>query len=275
MKTIQAALLFIFIPVLCAVGQTSAQRVYQAEQTRDRQAAIADQREMATEAANRRMQQIKLAMGERAVAQMKATLDTFPWRVIDGETQQVTVGWCTFSGTILDNWPKGVRVQGEYHTMYPSGAVSFAGQFFVKGYPYPARPNDPVQAHLAAKPSQMFTFEAPRLQRTFTLQSLDFGLPCDAPPVDTNAVQVKAESAKQSANERILAANEAAAAQGDPYGLLRMGERYRDGDGVEVDMDKARKYLSRAAAAGDMTASNELAALPPISAPAVTSTAQK
>ena len=270
------ALFFIFTPVLCAVGQTSAQRAYDAEQARNKQQAIVDQQEQAAEAANRRMQQIKLAAGERAVAQMKATLDTFPWRVVDGETQQVTVGWCTFSGTILDNWPKGVRVQGEYHTMYPSGAVHFTGQFFVKGYPYPARPNTPVELHLAAKPSEMFTLEAPRLQRTFTLQALDFGLPCDAPPVDTNAVQAKAESTKQSANERILAANEAAAAQGDPYGLLRMGERYRDGDGVEVDMDKARNYLSRAAAAGDLTASNELAALPPISAPAATtSTAQK
>jgi TPR repeat protein len=274
MKITKAVLVFLFIPTLCVMGQSSGDRVYQAEQARDRQANIAQQKELAAENAYSQQQRQKLAFEERVGARMKATLDNFPWRIINGVTQEVSVGWCAFSGTILDNWPKGVRVQGEYHTMYPAGAVSFRGEFFVKGYPYPARPNDPVQASLAAKPSEMFTLTAPRLQRTFTLHALDFGLPCDAPPVDTNAIQLKAEVAKQSANERILAANEAAAAQGDPYGLLRMGERYRDGDGVETNLDKARDYFTRAAAAGDLTASNELVALPPI-APVTTTTAQK
>lgn len=48
---------------------------------------------------------------------------------------------------------------------------------------------------------------------------------------------------------------------GDAYGLLRMGERYRDGDGVPEDLNKAHDYLAKAAAAGSATAADELAKL--------------
>jgi TPR repeat protein len=40
--------------------------------------------------------------------------------------------------------------------------------------------------------------------------------------------------------------------------LLRTGERYRDGEGVEKDQAKARAYLTKAAAAGSPTAQDEL-----------------
>jgi len=49
--------------------------------------------------------------------------------------------------------------------------------------------------------------------------------------------------------------------KGDMFGLLRMGERYRDGDGVEKDLGKAREYLQKAADAGSPTAKEELANL--------------
>jgi TPR repeat protein len=72
------------------------------------------------------------------------------------------------------------------------------------------------------------------------------------------AEKAAGENKKMEAAQRILEANEAEATNGDTYGLLRMGERYRDADGVPKDLSKARDYLSRAAQAGDMTASNEL-----------------
>lgn len=81
-------------------------------------------------------------------------------------------------------------------------------------------------------------------------------------PDQIAAEKTKKEAARQAALGRALKANEDAAAAGDAYGLLRMGERYRDGDGVQTNLDKARNYLNRAAAAGDLTASNELVALP-------------
>lgn len=41
-----------------------------------------------------------------------------------------------------------------------------------------------------------------------------------------------------------------------------MGERYRDGDGVEKDLTKAKDYFKRASDAGEPTAARELADLP-------------
>jgi hypothetical protein len=67
-----------------------------------------------------------------------------------------------------------------------------------------------------------------------------------------------AEKKKREAIAMALKSNMDAAAKGDAYGLMRMGERYRDGDGVPKDAVKARDYLQRAADAGSPTASEEL-----------------
>jgi hypothetical protein len=82
----------------------------------------------------------------------------------------------------------------------------------------------------------------------------------------TKAEELKAQSAAREevrvkAAGAALAFNEAAAARGDAYGLLRMGERYRDGEGVAKDLPKAREYLAQAAAAGNSQAGRELASL--------------
>jgi TPR repeat protein len=71
------------------------------------------------------------------------------------------------------------------------------------------------------------------------------------------AIQATAEQAKIHA----LKVNQDAAAKGDMFGLLRMGERYRDGDGVEKNLGKAREYLQKAADAGSPTAKEELSKL--------------
>ena len=60
---------------------------------------------------------------------------------------------------------------------------------------------------------------------------------------------------------RALRNNEEMAAQGDAYAEMRMGERYRDGDGVPKDFAKARAYLGMAAAHGSTTADKELTRL--------------
>ena len=64
------------------------------------------------------------------------------------------------------------------------------------------------------------------------------------------------------ADAAALKFNQDAADRCDAYGLLRMGERYRDGEGVAKDLPKARDYFTRASAAGSQVAANELAALP-------------
>jgi len=75
--------------------------------------------------------------------------------------------------------------------------------------------------------------------------------------------KAKAGEQKRVAAARALQANQEAAAKGVSFGLLRMGQRYRDGDGVEKDLSKAKEYLQKAADAGSPTAAEELAKLKP------------
>jgi TPR repeat protein len=80
-------------------------------------------------------------------------------------------------------------------------------------------------------------------------------------PEQIEAVKAKAAADKQSNEEKALKYNQELAAKGDPYGLLRMGERYRDGDGVPKDLAKARDYFAKAVAAGSPSAADELSQL--------------
>ena len=76
-----------------------------------------------------------------------------------------------------------------------------------------------------------------------------------------DAVQARAIADKKSAMQGQINAvryNQELAAKGDGYGLLRMAERYRDGDGVEKDLTKAKEYFNKAVAAGSPTAAEEL-----------------
>jgi hypothetical protein len=57
------------------------------------------------------------------------------------------------------------------------------------------------------------------------------------------AAKAKAEASKKAGAAAALKSNQNAAAKGDSFGLMRMGERYRDGDGVEKDLVKARDYF--------------------------------
>jgi hypothetical protein len=75
------------------------------------------------------------------------------------------------------------------------------------------------------------------------------------------AAAEKAAAAKMAAQAKIVKSNQELADKGDPYGLLRMGELYRDGNGVPKDLTKARDYLTKAAAAGSPSAAAELSKL--------------
>lgn len=80
-------------------------------------------------------------------------------------------------------------------------------------------------------------------------------------PEQIAAAKAKAEASKKSGAAAALKSNQDAAAKGDSYGLMRMGERYRDGDGVDKDLAKAKDYLQKAADAGSPTAADELSKL--------------
>jgi TPR repeat protein len=55
------------------------------------------------------------------------------------------------------------------------------------------------------------------------------------------------------------------AEKGDSYGLFRMGEHYRDGDGVPQDLSKAREYFTKAVNAGSPSAADALSKLNQVS----------
>lgn len=77
--------------------------------------------------------------------------------------------------------------------------------------------------------------------------------------LDVFVDKLNAESRRLEGNKnKALQSNIESASKGDAYGLLRMGERYRDGDGVEKDLVKAKSYLEKAAEAGSPTAAEEV-----------------
>jgi TPR repeat protein len=254
MKT---TLFFLLISATCVFGQNASDRVLAAHNAALRQSQINQAQEAAAEAAANR----QLSREARQAAILRNTLESHPWRAIDGVTQQVNGAWCAFSGTIshvAHAEPGRVIVIGEFHPIYPGQGIPFAGRFVVKNYPYQAADGDPVPNFMAAKSAGVIDVRAQ------TIHCLDFGVICAAPGTSPEEIA----AAKKAGDDKALAANEDAAAHGDPYGLLRMGERYRDGDGVETNLDLARGYLTRAAAAGDLMASNELVVLPPSDPPA-------
>jgi hypothetical protein len=79
------------------------------------------------------------------------------------------------------------------------------------------------------------------------------------------AAAEKADAAKKAVQAKVLKSNQDLADKGDAYGLLRMGESYRDGEGVPKDLAKAKDYLTKAAAAGSPTATDELSKLNQVS----------
>ena len=64
------------------------------------------------------------------------------------------------------------------------------------------------------------------------------------------ARKTEAAARRAASDAALLKTHQELAAQEDVYGLLRMGERYLSGDGVEKSEALARKFLEKAAAKG-------------------------
>ena len=82
-------------------------------------------------------------------------------------------------------------------------------------------------------------------------------------PEQIAAAKAIAEQKKKAGEAAALKYNQDPAAKGDAYGLFRMGECYRDGDGVNKDPSKAKEYFEKAAAAGNPEAATALKKLLP------------
>jgi len=75
------------------------------------------------------------------------------------------------------------------------------------------------------------------------------------------AAQKAIDDRKKAKEDKVLKWNMDEAEKGNAFGLLRMGERYRDGNGVPKDLNKAREYFNKASAAGSPTATDALSRL--------------
>lgn len=167
-------------------------------------------------------------------------------------------GFVAFQGTVIHSDPNVIVISGSFTGC--DGTIVFG----VSNFPYIYGDQQKISVGDNQK------FYVARLAGTYTytdhygnsqnVRLLDYGTICVPKPKD--AATLKAEADKHADSvARALKANQDMADKGDEYGLLRMGERYRDGEGFDKDLAKAKDYLTKAAASGSPTAQSELAAL--------------
>ena len=214
----------------------------------------------------------EMAAENKKIADGKAlALSRDPWRVLDGKIVQPSEQWDYFLGDVLEVQKSGIRIDGRYTGF--DGTPGYTGEFFVANFPYQTAEGDKIDmsSFYLAKPAGVFTYVT-TAGGSRTIHKLDYGTIYVPPPLTPEQIEAarKLAAAKKIAAakrakagaELALKSNPDAAATGDAYGLLRMGERYRDGDGVERDLTQAREYLTKAKAAGSASAGDELDALP-------------
>ncbi len=130
--------------------------------------------------------------------------------------------------------------------------------FFVANFPYPSDARQGYE-QMMAFPNGYFS-HTNSIGQVLTIPSIDYGTPCTKTwsQAEITASKQKAESDKRAAKDRFLKSNQDSAARGEPLGFMRMGVRYRDGDGVETNLLKAKTYFQKAADAGLQEAIDEL-----------------
>jgi hypothetical protein len=205
-----------------------------------------------------------------------------------------------FSGQIQEVGPTGVRILGQYGNLAGQEEyflINFpykvqAGEYINPSKIYVAVEDgqfgyvteDGLGKHITqlnygnpcARPSNADSVEKLALQLTPDEESRINSAKADASAKSELAVAAQKrlqDFLDKNDPERIAAAQRKAseelglefdlreAVKGDPIGLLSMGERYRDGNGVPKDSAKAKEFLGKAAAAGNQTAVQELSKL--------------
>jgi len=208
---------------------------------------------------------------------LKKLIPRDPWREIYGEKKYVlspNSGFVKFSGQILEVAQNGIRVLGQ------KGDATQV-EYFVINFPYPFKEGESVdltRIYVALEDGDFSYVTEDGYAKT--IPKLNYGRPCARPKnadaielaaqqltpqeeAQVASIQLEAKSKKDIAiaaqkhvqelleNLRLdkrnaLKADQEQAGQGDPEGLRRMGERYRDGDGVEKDLNKAAEYYKKA-----------------------------
>jgi hypothetical protein len=93
-----------------------------------------------------------------------------------------------------------------------------------------------------------------------TIKKFNYGVCCEKlwSPEELAAARERSEAPKNAATAGALKFEQSQADKGDSYWLFHLGERYRDGNGVPKDLDKARDYFEKAKKAGNSNADDEL-----------------
>jgi hypothetical protein len=184
-----------------------------------------------------------------------------PWRIVNGQTQRVDETWVAISGVVAQVHPgEGIRVEGRVEGKYQSS------DFFLVNFPYSLASNDsfpPAGIVYLFQPDGVYTYST-AAGSTRTIHKYNYGIPCAAPqltPKQLASIKAKILAGRKSGSVAALKFDQNLATQGDAFGQLRMAERYRDGDGVETNLLKAKFLLIRSADQGNTTAAKELTAL--------------
>jgi hypothetical protein len=196
------------------------------------------------------------------------------WREIDGKTNYAKgEGWMQFKGKVISVAKDGVLLNGWY---FKPGSLTYddyeKSVFFVKDFPYRVADDENVGGSHDFTAKYAGTYEyVSALGAKKTVRKLDYGTICEAPKVpDPTPELLRARHlAEVERQAKVRAAelkhHQELAAKDDAYGLLRMGERYLKGDGVEYDAVKGKQYLTKAADKGNDAAKRLLEKLSTIS----------
>lgn len=190
------------------------------------------------------------------------------WRIVDGVTNSTrTLGWTEFQGTPREYCKEGVILNGKYGNVLsirPEGPDDKGNYdlgdnlFLIKNFPYPFDGNGDGYAFMLARYDGEFAYT--NSHQVIKMAQFDYEIPCHKiwSAEEIAAFKKQADDKKQEIEDKVLKSNQDAADRRDAYGLLRMGERYKTGEGVSMDLIKAKAYLKKAADAGSTTASKEL-----------------
>ncbi|HXC37124.1 MAG TPA: hypothetical protein VNV43_14700 [Candidatus Acidoferrales bacterium] len=198
-----------------------------------------------------------------------------PWRAIGGQTNYVKMNGVEFCGKIVDITRDGIRIEGDWGllgTLYypPNGWGNYAhpgeyNDFLITNFPYPAIPGAiiPSDKHLMAWYVGDYTYKT-ESGGSQTIRKLDYGTPCGPNPVLLAAMQKQKQEARERRREadvRKIEELEHDATKGDSSAQYSLAFHYLHGFGCETNEVLGIFWLSKAAAQGNIEASNDLQAI--------------
>jgi len=205
---------------------------------------------------------------QRLIRQAFVPLD--PWRVLDGTTNYVKLRGVEFTGKVMDITPDGVRIEGEFGTLFGTDYSPDSDQsyhvFFVAHYPYEVVTGQviPSSYHMIAWYVGTYTYATVN-GSSRTIRKLDYGIPSDPAPefIQQQIEAAKAKSILDTQKKEQMQINTihwllSQATNGDAYAQCNLGEHYLNGQGCETNLEQAIYWLQKSAAQGNIAASNKL-----------------